>query len=68
MLRCFAFIAALMLASFTAFQACADRRVALVIGNSEYREIPASRIRTRRDWNKSSAKSYAKENGSRTLL
>ncbi|WP_027143747.1 caspase family protein [Mesorhizobium sp. WSM3626] len=41
MLRCFAFIAALMLASFTAFQACADRRVALVIGNSEYREIPA---------------------------
>lgn len=41
MLRCFAFIAALMLACFTAFQACADRRVALVIGNSEYREIPA---------------------------
>ncbi|TPN30931.1 peptidase C14 caspase catalytic subunit p20 [Mesorhizobium sp. B2-3-3] len=41
MLRCCAFIAALILASFTAFQACADRRVALVIGNSEYREIPA---------------------------
>ncbi|ESY73677.1 hypothetical protein X740_32345 [Mesorhizobium sp. LNHC221B00] len=41
MLRYCAFIAALILASFTAFQACADRRVALVIGNSEYREIPA---------------------------
>lgn len=41
MLRCCAFIAALILAGFTTFQACADRRVAFVIGNSEYQEIPA---------------------------
>ncbi|CDX25090.1 exported hypothetical protein [Mesorhizobium sp. ORS 3324] len=41
MLRCYAFLAALILVGFTAFEAHADRRVAFVIGNSEYREIPA---------------------------
>ncbi|CDX51286.1 Peptidase C14 caspase catalytic subunit p20 [Mesorhizobium plurifarium] len=41
MLRCCALIAALILVGLTTVQACADRRVALVIGNSEYREIPA---------------------------
>ena len=41
MLRCCAFLAALILMGFAAFEAHADRRVALVIGNSEYREIPA---------------------------
>ncbi|MDX8504503.1 caspase family protein, partial [Mesorhizobium captivum] len=41
MLRCCALLAALILVSFTAFEAHADRRVALVIGNSEYRDIPA---------------------------
>jgi len=40
MLRCCFFLAALMLVSLTAFEAHADRRVALVIGNSEYRAIP----------------------------
>ncbi|OBQ78930.1 caspase family protein [Mesorhizobium sp. WSM3873] len=41
MLRCCAFLAALVLVCFTAFEARADRRVALVIGNAEYRNIPA---------------------------
>ena len=41
MLRCCAFLAAMILVGFTTFEAHADRRVALVIGNSEYREIPA---------------------------
>ncbi|WP_292375963.1 caspase family protein, partial [Mesorhizobium sp.] len=41
MLRCCAFLAALVLVSFTAFEAHAERRVAFVIGNSEYRDIPA---------------------------
>ncbi|WP_176478329.1 MULTISPECIES: caspase family protein [unclassified Mesorhizobium] len=41
MLRCCAFLAALILVGFATFEARADRRVALVIGNSEYREIPA---------------------------
>ncbi|TIO49842.1 MAG: peptidase C14 caspase catalytic subunit p20 [Mesorhizobium sp.] len=41
MLRCCAFLAALILVGFTAFEAHADRRVAFVIGNSEYRDIPA---------------------------
>ncbi|MDX8490273.1 caspase family protein [Mesorhizobium sp. VK22B] len=41
MLRCCAFLAALILMGFTAFEAHADRRVAFVIGNSEYRDIPA---------------------------
>ncbi|WP_292345116.1 caspase family protein [Mesorhizobium sp.] len=41
MLRCYAFLAALILVGLTAFEAHADRRVAFVIGNSEYREIPA---------------------------
>ncbi|RUX46811.1 peptidase C14 caspase catalytic subunit p20 [Mesorhizobium sp. M4A.F.Ca.ET.050.02.1.1] len=41
MLRCCAFIAALILVGLATFDAHADRRVALVIGNSEYREIPA---------------------------
>ncbi|MDX8479750.1 caspase family protein [Mesorhizobium sp. VK24D] len=41
MLRCCAFLAALVLVGFTAFEAHADRRVAFVIGNSEYRDIPA---------------------------
>ncbi|TIX61885.1 MAG: peptidase C14 caspase catalytic subunit p20, partial [Mesorhizobium sp.] len=41
MLRCCAFIAALIIVSLATFDAHADRRVALVIGNSEYREIPA---------------------------
>ncbi len=35
------FLAALILVTLTTFEASADRRVALVIGNSEYREIPA---------------------------
>ncbi|MDX8460937.1 caspase family protein [Mesorhizobium humile] len=41
MLRCCMFLAALVLVAFTTLDARADRRVALVIGNSEYREIPA---------------------------
>ncbi|TGT67790.1 peptidase C14 caspase catalytic subunit p20 [bacterium M00.F.Ca.ET.159.01.1.1] len=41
MLRRCALIAALILVGLTTVQARADRRVALVIGNSEYREIPA---------------------------
>ncbi|MEI9405312.1 caspase family protein [Mesorhizobium argentiipisi] len=41
MLRCCALIAALILVGLATVQAHADRRVALVIGNSEYREIPA---------------------------
>ncbi|TGT72073.1 MULTISPECIES: caspase family protein [unclassified Mesorhizobium] len=41
MLRRCALIAALILVGLTTVQAQADRRVALVIGNSEYREIPA---------------------------
>ncbi|TPJ68805.1 tetratricopeptide repeat protein [Mesorhizobium sp. B2-7-1] len=41
MLRCCVLLAALILVGFTTFEARADRRVALVIGNSEYREIPA---------------------------
>ncbi|PBC10833.1 caspase family protein [Mesorhizobium sp. WSM3859] len=41
MLRCCVFLAALMLVSLTTLEAHADRRVALVIGNSQYREIPA---------------------------
>ena len=41
MLRRCTLIAALILVGFTTVQARADRRVALVIGNSEYREIPA---------------------------
>src|SRR5579872_3309313 len=41
MLRCCVFLAALVLVAFTTPDARADRRVALVIGNSEYREIPA---------------------------
>ncbi|RWM31615.1 caspase family protein [Mesorhizobium sp.] len=41
MLRCCALLAALILVGFTAFEAHADRRVAFVIGNSEYRDIPA---------------------------
>ncbi len=41
MLKRYAFLAALILMSLAAFDARADRRVALVIGNSQYREIPA---------------------------
>ncbi|QKD05248.1 caspase family protein [Mesorhizobium loti] len=41
MLRLCGFIAVFLVAAFTTFDASADRRVALVIGNSEYREIPA---------------------------
>ncbi|TIQ37315.1 MAG: peptidase C14 caspase catalytic subunit p20 [Mesorhizobium sp.] len=41
MLRCCAFVAALILVGFATFEAHADRRVAFVIGNSEYRNIPA---------------------------
>ncbi|ESZ05940.1 caspase family protein [Mesorhizobium sp. M1060] len=41
MLRLCGFIAVFILAGLTTFEACADRRVALVIGNSEYRNIPA---------------------------
>lgn len=41
MLRCCALIAALILVGLATVQARADRRVALVIGNSQYREIPA---------------------------
>ncbi|TGP25082.1 MULTISPECIES: caspase family protein [unclassified Mesorhizobium] len=41
MLRCYAFLAALILVGFTAFEAHADRRVAFVIGNSAYQQIPA---------------------------
>ncbi|BCM22144.1 caspase family protein [Mesorhizobium sp. J8] len=41
MLRCCALLAALILVGLTTFEAHADRRVALVIGNSQYREIPA---------------------------
>ncbi|WP_095201178.1 caspase family protein [Mesorhizobium carmichaelinearum] len=40
MLKRYAFLAALILMSLSAFEARADRRVALVIGNSQYREIP----------------------------
>ncbi|WP_176477011.1 caspase family protein [Mesorhizobium sp. WSM4313] len=41
MLRCCALIALLILVGLTTFQAHAERRVALVVGNSQYREIPA---------------------------
>ncbi|RUX32388.1 peptidase C14 caspase catalytic subunit p20 [Mesorhizobium sp. M2A.F.Ca.ET.042.01.1.1] len=41
MLRRYALIAALIVVGLTTVQAQADRRVALVIGNSQYREIPA---------------------------
>ncbi|TPL47525.1 hypothetical protein FJ957_16280 [Mesorhizobium sp. B2-4-6] len=41
MLRCCVLLATLFLIGLTTFEAHADRRVALVIGNSEYREIPA---------------------------
>ena len=41
MLRLCGFIAVVVVAALTTFDASADRRVALVIGNSEYREIPA---------------------------
>jgi len=41
MLRRCSLIAALILVGLTTMQARADRRVALVSGNSEYREIPA---------------------------
>jgi len=41
MLRRCVLLAALILVGLTTFEAHADRRVALVIGNSEYREIPA---------------------------
>lgn len=41
MLRRYALFAALILLSLTTLEAHADRRVALVIGNSQYREIPA---------------------------
>ncbi|TIV36841.1 MAG: peptidase C14 caspase catalytic subunit p20, partial [Mesorhizobium sp.] len=41
MLRCCAFLAALILVGFATFEAHADRRVAFVIGNSQYRNIPA---------------------------
>ncbi|MEZ2333389.1 caspase family protein [Mesorhizobium sp. RCC_202] len=43
MLRRCVFLAALIFLSFTTVEAYADRRVALVIGNSQYREIPALR-------------------------
>ncbi|MCZ8542661.1 caspase family protein [Mesorhizobium qingshengii] len=41
MLRLCGFIAVVLVAAFTTFDTSADRRVALVVGNSEYREIPA---------------------------
>ncbi|AZO16743.1 peptidase C14 caspase catalytic subunit p20 [Mesorhizobium sp. M2A.F.Ca.ET.043.05.1.1] len=41
MLRRYALIAALIVVGLTTVQAQADRRVALVIGNSQYHEIPA---------------------------
>ncbi|TPN78538.1 hypothetical protein FJ987_11120 [Mesorhizobium sp. CU2] len=41
MLRRYALFAAFILLSLTTLEAHADRRVALVIGNSQYREIPA---------------------------
>jgi len=41
MLRRCALIAAVIFVGLTTVQARADRRVALVVGNSEYREIPA---------------------------
>ena len=41
MLRCYAILAALVLVGLTTFDARADRRVAFVIGNSAYRNIPA---------------------------
>lgn len=41
MLRRCGFVAAFILASFTSFEASAERRVAFVIGNSDYREISA---------------------------
>lgn len=40
MLRLCGFIAVFLLAAFTTFDASADRRVALVIGNSDYQEFP----------------------------
>ncbi|MBZ9798015.1 caspase family protein [Mesorhizobium sp. ES1-4] len=40
MLKRYAFLAVFILMSLSAFDARADRRVALVIGNSQYREIP----------------------------
>ncbi|TPM93823.1 caspase family protein [Mesorhizobium sp. B2-1-3A] len=41
MLRLCGLIAIFLVAALTSFDASADRRVALVIGNSQYREIPA---------------------------
>ena len=41
MLRLCGLIAVFLVAALTSFDASADRRVALVIGNSQYREIPA---------------------------
>ncbi|RWB72858.1 MAG: peptidase C14 caspase catalytic subunit p20 [Mesorhizobium sp.] len=41
MLRCCVFLAALILVAITTMDARADRRVALVIGNSAYQTIPA---------------------------
>ncbi|KRB32518.1 MULTISPECIES: caspase family protein [Mesorhizobium] len=41
MLRLCGLIAVVLVAALTSFDASADRRVALVIGNSQYREIPA---------------------------
>jgi len=41
MLRFYAILAALVLMGLTTFDARADRRVAFVIGNSEYQDIPA---------------------------
>ncbi|RUW63831.1 caspase family protein [Mesorhizobium sp. M7A.F.Ca.US.008.03.1.1] len=41
MLRLCGLIAVFLVGSLTSFAASADRRVALVIGNSQYREIPA---------------------------
>lgn len=41
MLRLCVLIAVFLVAALTSFEASADRRVALVIGNSQYRDIPA---------------------------
>ncbi|MER9403547.1 caspase family protein [Mesorhizobium caraganae] len=41
MSRLCVFLAALILVTLTTFEASADRKVAFVIGNSEYRELPA---------------------------
>ena len=41
MFRLCGFIAVFILASLTTFEAVADRRIALVIGNSDYQGIPA---------------------------